>query len=125
MNYGKTERMRGQGRVLGGQPEWTYEDFTLALAPGDRLLFFTDGRSEAENHKNKEEEFGYGGITEATGSRPRLVHSLGPAKRYATRFTANDQTQTLPSETEVGDASAGRTHTGDGRVECYPGQFFR
>ena len=43
--------MRGQGRVLGGQPGWTYEHFTLALAPGDRLLFFTDGVSEAENNK--------------------------------------------------------------------------
>jgi sigma-B regulation protein RsbU (phosphoserine phosphatase) len=49
--------------VLGVQPEWIYADSTVALAPGDRLFFFTDGVTEAEN--KKEEEFGYQGIAEA------------------------------------------------------------
>jgi len=47
-------------------PEWTYADTSVALAPGDRLLFFTDGVSEAEN--KKAEEFGYRGIAEAAGT---------------------------------------------------------
>ncbi len=66
MSSGQTEQMRGPGGVLGVQPEWTYADSTLALAPGDRLLFFTDGVTEAENEK--ETEFGYERITEAAGS---------------------------------------------------------
>jgi sigma-B regulation protein RsbU (phosphoserine phosphatase) len=45
-----------------------YADSTLALAPGDRLLFFTDGVTEAEN--TKEEEFGYRGIANAAGTGP-------------------------------------------------------
>jgi serine phosphatase RsbU (regulator of sigma subunit) len=48
------------------EPAWTYADSTLALAPGDRLLFFTDGVAEAEN--TKEEEFGYPGIAAAAGT---------------------------------------------------------
>jgi sigma-B regulation protein RsbU (phosphoserine phosphatase) len=38
----ETEQRRGQGGVPGVRPEWTYADSTLALAPGDRPLFFTD-----------------------------------------------------------------------------------
>ena len=63
---GQTEQLRGQGGVLGVQPEWTYADSTLALAPGDRLLFFTDGVTEAEN--TSDEEFGYQGIAAAAGT---------------------------------------------------------
>ncbi|HEY4979927.1 MAG TPA: PP2C family protein-serine/threonine phosphatase, partial [Candidatus Acidoferrum sp.] len=62
---GETEQMRGQGGVLGVFAEWTYADFSLALSPGDRLLFFTDGVMEAENQN--EVEFGYEGITKAAG----------------------------------------------------------
>lgn len=45
-----------------------YADSTPALAQGDRLLFFTDGVTEAEN--TKEEEFGYQGIANAAGTGP-------------------------------------------------------
>ena len=67
-NNGETEQLRGQGGVLGVRPEWTYADSTLALAQGDRLLFFTDSVTEAEN--TKEEEFGYQGIANAAGTGP-------------------------------------------------------
>lgn len=73
-NNGQTEQLRGQGGVLGVQPEWTYADSTLALAPGDRLLFFTDGVTEAENQK--EEEFGYQGIAAAAGTGPSSAAEL-------------------------------------------------
>lgn len=63
---GQTELLCGQGGVLGVQPEWTYQDFTIGLASGDRLLLYTDGVSEAANHEA--EEFGYQRIAAAAAS---------------------------------------------------------
>jgi sigma-B regulation protein RsbU (phosphoserine phosphatase) len=48
------------------QPEWTYRDFTIRLASGDRLLLYTDGVSEAAN--KEAEEFGYQRIAAAAAS---------------------------------------------------------
>ena len=43
------ERLTEGGMVLGIFPEIRYEQAELALAAGDRLLFFTDGITEARN----------------------------------------------------------------------------
>lgn len=37
----------GTGAVLGVFPAWKYENSIVALTPGDRLLLFTDGITEA------------------------------------------------------------------------------
>ena len=50
------ELLHGGGAVLGVMPEWEYKDFTVPLGPGDRLLLFTDGLTEAAN--GQAEEFG-------------------------------------------------------------------
>jgi sigma-B regulation protein RsbU (phosphoserine phosphatase) len=63
---GQSELLSGQGGVLGVQPEWTYQDFTIRLASGDRLLLYTDGVSEAAN--KDAEEFGYQRIAAAAAS---------------------------------------------------------
>lgn len=63
---GQTELLSGQGGVLGVQPEWTYQDFTIRLTSGDRLLLYTDGVSEAAN--KEAEEFGCQRIAEAAVS---------------------------------------------------------
>jgi len=55
----------GQGGVLGVDPEWTYADSTKQLVSGDRLLFFTDGVTEAENQQAV--EFGAERIVEVAG----------------------------------------------------------
>ncbi len=47
---------QGGGAVLGVFPAWKYEEATVGLSSGDRLLLFTDGITEAAN--SKEEEFG-------------------------------------------------------------------
>ena len=44
------------GAVLGVLPDWTYEDSSVDLISGDRLLLFTDGITEAEGPQG--EEFG-------------------------------------------------------------------
>ena len=63
---GQTELLSGQGIVFGVQPQWTYQDFTIRLASGDRLLLYTDGVSEAAN--KEAEEFGYQRIAAAAAS---------------------------------------------------------
>ena len=40
--------------VLGVFPENAYEQAELALGPGDRLLFYTDGITEARNPEGEE-----------------------------------------------------------------------
>ena len=44
------------GTVLGVFPVWTYQDVSLDLRSGDRLLLFTDGITEAEDPQG--DEFG-------------------------------------------------------------------
>jgi len=53
---GVVERLDVGGLPLGIQPEAKYESASVALAPGDWLIIFTDGLVEAENAR--QEEFG-------------------------------------------------------------------
>jgi sigma-B regulation protein RsbU (phosphoserine phosphatase) len=64
---GTTETLQGGGAVLGALPEWTYQDYTAQLQPGDQLLLSTDGITEAEN--GKLEEFGDKRLLEAARAR--------------------------------------------------------
>jgi serine phosphatase RsbU (regulator of sigma subunit) len=51
------------GAALGVFPEWAYENASVALKPGDRLLLVTDGITEASNAA--EQEFGEEKLAEA------------------------------------------------------------
>jgi sigma-B regulation protein RsbU (phosphoserine phosphatase) len=53
--------------VLGALPDWTYQDYTAQLQPGDQLLLSTDGITEAENAKL--EEFGEERLLQAARAR--------------------------------------------------------
>jgi sigma-B regulation protein RsbU (phosphoserine phosphatase) len=53
---GSHERLSEGGDVLGIFPDHTYESGEVALAPGDRIVLFTDGVTEARNKDG--EEFG-------------------------------------------------------------------
>lgn len=53
---GAVERLDNGSALLGVFPDWKYQDSVLQLAPGDRLLLFTDGITEAA--KLDGEEFG-------------------------------------------------------------------
>jgi sigma-B regulation protein RsbU (phosphoserine phosphatase) len=58
------------GIPVGLLPTATYEEHVIALAPGDRLFFFTDGIMEAENRS--EEEFGVERLLDALGANRGL-----------------------------------------------------
>jgi len=62
---GPADSLCGQGGVLGVLPEWTYADSAKQLVAGDRLLLFTDGSTEAENHHAV--EFGCERIAQVAG----------------------------------------------------------
>jgi sigma-B regulation protein RsbU (phosphoserine phosphatase) len=64
---GTTETLPGGGAVLGALPDWTYQDYTAQLQPGDQLLLSTDGITEAENAQL--EEFGEERLLQAARAR--------------------------------------------------------
>jgi phosphoserine phosphatase RsbU/P len=45
---GEVMELENGGAVLGVFPDWKYQDSHVKLEPGDRLLLFTDGITEAE-----------------------------------------------------------------------------
>ena len=51
---GAAQMLNEGGAVLGVFPAWEYEDAVVALQPGDRLLLFTDGITEAADGDEKE-----------------------------------------------------------------------
>jgi sigma-B regulation protein RsbU (phosphoserine phosphatase) len=51
---GETELLRGGGAVLGALPDWSYQDYSVQLQAGDKLLVSTDGITEAEDAQLQE-----------------------------------------------------------------------
>ncbi|MGB8771779.1 MAG: PP2C family protein-serine/threonine phosphatase [Candidatus Korobacteraceae bacterium] len=56
-----TRQLPAGGAVLGVFPAWKYEDLTIGLNPGDRLLLYTDGITEATGPDGQ--EFGEDNLT--------------------------------------------------------------
>lgn len=61
------------GAVLGVFPGWTYEDSSMELRAGDRLILFTDGITEAADEEQR--EFGESGIAEFAKANSALSAS--------------------------------------------------
>jgi len=51
---GDVERLEADGAVLGVFPQWTFQQSTVRLGAGDRLVLFTDGIGEASNARDQE-----------------------------------------------------------------------
>jgi sigma-B regulation protein RsbU (phosphoserine phosphatase) len=75
---GTCERLTDGGTVLGVFPETAYDQGELALGSGDRLLFYTDGITEARNAAGDEyEESGL--VKAALAVRDRGVEAMKDA----------------------------------------------
>lgn len=66
---GEIEPIRAEGFPLGLFPDATYEQFTLSLQPGDAVVFFSDGITDALNAQN--EMFGEERLIETVRRRQR------------------------------------------------------
>ena len=53
---GRVRQLDDNGALLGVFPAWQYQDSVVQLVPGDRLMLFTDGITEASG--SDDEEFG-------------------------------------------------------------------
>src|SRR5262249_12469059 len=53
---GTVEKLETGGVPVGLMPEWNYEENSVELKPGDLLLLYSDGVSEAENSRG--DQFG-------------------------------------------------------------------
>jgi phosphoserine phosphatase RsbU/P len=88
---GETELLSGDGAVLGVLPDWQYQDFAVQLAPGDRLLLFTDGVTEAANAEF--EEFGNARIIQSLRVTDETVTALATQRKIlegVTRFCSSN-----------------------------------
>lgn len=85
VSSGAVRTLDNGGAVLGVFPAWTYEDSSVDLRSGDRLLLFTDGITEAEGPQG--EEFG-------------MEKVAGFAKTHAASSAAKVNQQLLAQVTE-------------------------
>jgi phosphoserine phosphatase RsbU/P len=93
---GTTDFVDGGGALLGIFPDWKYEESVLPLAPGDRLLLFTDGITEAGQPEG--EEFGEESLVKAaregSGLSPSELKAevLARVKKFCNSKMADDAT---------------------------------
>jgi sigma-B regulation protein RsbU (phosphoserine phosphatase) len=65
VSAGSARSLEQGGAVLGVFPAWVYEDATIEMKAGDRLLLFTDGITEASDASGREfEETGIAAFAE-------------------------------------------------------------
>lgn len=93
---GEAEELQNGGAVVGVFPDWKYEDSVVQLHPGDRLLLFTDGITEAALEGG--EEFGEerliaGARAHAAKSTPELkLALLAEVKQFCASQFRDDAT---------------------------------
>lgn len=93
---GTVQPLENGGAVLGVFPQWKYEDSLLHLDPGDRLILFTDGITEASLPDG--EEFGEERLIESAKSsegqstREMKTTLLADVKRFCDSQLRDDAT---------------------------------
>jgi sigma-B regulation protein RsbU (phosphoserine phosphatase) len=81
---GGVDSLAGGGAVLGALPDWVYQDHTVQLGHGDKLVLSTDGITEAEN--TQLEEFGEQRLIEVALARE--LSALDTQRAIMQRVTA-------------------------------------
>jgi serine phosphatase RsbU (regulator of sigma subunit) len=89
---GKIETLAGKGIALGVIPDAQYEDMELSIAPGESLVAYTDGMTDANN--SLRESFQIDHLRMAIGAAPapakallkHLQNSLGDWVKQAPNF---------------------------------------
>jgi len=71
---GQVDQLAGRGLALGINPKAHYEDFNLLLAPGESLVAFTDGVTDASSPSNKLYELAQ--LKTAIASAPAQAQAL-------------------------------------------------
>jgi sigma-B regulation protein RsbU (phosphoserine phosphatase) len=71
---GQVKTIPGKGIALGIVPDVQYEDWDLSLAPGDSLVAFTDGMTDANNLVS--ESFELANLKSAISSAPASAKAL-------------------------------------------------
>ena len=80
------------GVALGVVPEFTFEESSMTLQPGDHVVLYTDGVTEAEN--NQGDQFGLERLCEIfTGGAPMDVRATNDAVFAAVEAFAGDAPQ--------------------------------
>jgi sigma-B regulation protein RsbU (phosphoserine phosphatase) len=96
---GSVAHLENGGALLGVFPDWKYEDSTVELNPGDLLLLFTDGITEAIAPDG--EEFGEDRLIAAATRSPGLSINdlqsqlLGRVKSFCNSQMSDDATLIL------------------------------
>ncbi len=90
---GQIDYLATTGLVLGVSSDWTYATGTAAFGPGDRLICFTDGMTEARSPAD--EEYGEDRLAQLAARIPggcpeRLVEALSAAVIAWTNGPAQD-----------------------------------
>ena len=71
---GKVNSLPGKGMVLGVSKEAVYKDMNLSLTPGDTVVAFTDGMTDANNPASEHYELGK--LKKAVGSAPVAARAM-------------------------------------------------
>ncbi|MDQ2716440.1 MAG: SpoIIE family protein phosphatase [Chloroflexota bacterium] len=81
----------GTGMPLGMLPGTRYDEYEVTLAPGESLLFYSDGLVEA--HNGKRDMFGFPRLLAFIGAHPGGPGLLDPLLAELAAFTGNDWEQ--------------------------------
>ena len=87
---GVTE-LKAKGMPLGLMPDMSYDEEEVTLAPGETILFHSDGLVEA--HNNQRDMFGFPRLQGLVGSHPGGEALIGFLLDHLAEFTGDDWEQ--------------------------------
>jgi sigma-B regulation protein RsbU (phosphoserine phosphatase) len=73
---GTIESLTRTGAVLGVLDEQQFSETTITLGPGDAVVMYTDGVTEAWHPHPRDEDYGINRLTAAIASAPRKAGEL-------------------------------------------------